>query len=361
MKIAFYYKCANNGIKTHVDALSQEYEKLGHEVKKIDQFSLGSYMLGNSAGGLSYGFDFSLRKIKKEVEDCDVLHIHHAATFSEFFLPFSSICSELNLINTFHIPAGKSLEGELRKMHIATLISLYAGRSKNFISVSAEIAEYIRQYCYGYDNGNNNNGTEIVIIPNGVDINRFHPALKNEEKGSKKKEKGVCIGYLGRLSPEKNKIGMIKAVKALELESGLDNVYLKIAGAGPLYNKIKRMEDEKIKVLGYVEDAPSFYRSLDVFLLPSKLEAQPIALLEAMASGLPVIATDVGDNKYFVRGNGIICGTSAKGIGAAIKEMLSEDMEKMGTESRRIVENGYTWDKIAERTLEVYKRDSPVR
>lgn len=360
MKIAFYYKCANNGIKTHVDALSHEFEKLGHEVKKIDQFSLGSYMLGNSSGGVSYGFDFSLRKIKKGVEDCDVLHIHHAATFSEFFLPFSSICSELNLINTFHIPAGNTLEGELRKMHIATLISLYAGRSKRFISVSAEIAAYIRQCCHGYDEGNNNNGTEIVIIPNGVDINRFHP-LKNEERKSKKERRGVCIGYLGRLSPEKNIISMIKAVKALTLESGLDNVYLKIAGTGPVYNKIKRMEDEKIKVLGYVEDAPSFYRSVDVFLLPSKLEAQPIALLEAMASGLPVITTDVGDNKYFVQGNGILCGTSAKEIGAAIKEMLSEDMERMGTESRRIVENGYTWDKIAERTLEVYKRDSQIR
>ena len=350
MKIAFYYKCANNGIKTHVDALSYEFERLGHEVKKIDQFSLGSYMLGNSSGGISYGFDFSLRKIKKEVEDCDVLHIHHAATFSEFFLPFSSICSELNIVNTFHIPAGSSLEGELRKIHIATLISLYAGRSKKFISVSAEIAEHIRRYCYGYGNGegDSNNGTEIVVIPNGVDINRFH-SLQKEEKASDKK--GVCIGYLGRLSHEKNIINMIKAVKAL----GLNNIRLKIAGTGPLYDKIKKMEDERIKVLGYVEDAPSFYRSLDIFVLPSKLEAQPIALLEAMASGLPVIATDVGDNKYLVHENGIICGTSAKEIGDAIEEMLRADMEKMGKESRRIVEHGYTWDKIAERTLEVYK------
>ena len=352
MKIAFYYKSANNGIKTHVDALLYEFEKLGHEVKKIDQFSLGSYMLGDPSGGISYGFDFSLRKIKKEVEDYDVLHIHHAATFSEFFLPFSSICSELNLVNTFHIPAGPSLEGELRKIHIATLISLYAGRSKKFISVSAEIAEYIRRYCNGYDDGDNNNGTETVVIPNGVDINRFHPhPREREEKENNKKEKCVCIGYLGRLSPEKNVINMIKAVRALES----DNICLKIAGTGPLYDKLKKMEDERIEGFGYVEDAPSFYRSVDVFLLPSKLEAQPIALLEAMASGLPIIATDVGDNKYFVQENGIICGTTAKEIGAAIKEMLRADMEKMGIESRRIVERDYTWDKIAERTLEVYR------
>ncbi len=354
MKIAFYHRSVSGGIKTHVEALTREFEKSGHEVKKIDQFSLGSYMLGNSSGGISYGFDLALRKIKKEVEDCDVLHIHHAATFSEFFLPFSSICAEHSLVNTFHIPAGDCLGGEFAKVLIATLASLYAGRSKKFISVSAEIAADIRRYSCGYDEDDNGNRTETVVIPNGVDITRFYP-LEEDEKARIKKEKGVCIGYLGRLSPEKNIINMIRAVKRLTSESGLDNIYLKIAGTGPLYEKIKKMEDERIKVLGYVEDAPSFYRSVDVFLLPSKLEAQPIALLEAMASGLPIIATDVGDNRYFVQGNGIICGASAKEISSAIKGILSEDLKKMGEESRRRVERDYTWDKIAERTLEVYK------
>ena len=350
MKIAFYHRTVSGGIKTHVEALSHEFEKLGHEVKRIDQFSLGSHMLGNPAGGISYGFDFALGKIKKEVEDYDVLHIHHAATFSEYFLPFSSICSEVNIVNTFHIQAGEGLSGEVAKTLISMLVTLYTGRSKKFISVSAEIAEYIRQHSYGYINGNSGNGTELVVIPNGVDVNRFHPAEK-DEKESNERGKSICIGYLGRLSPEKNVINMIKAVKGLDV----DNVCLKIAGAGPLYSKVKRLEDERIKVLGYVEDAPSFYRSVDIFLLPSKLEAQPIALLEAMASGLPIIATDVGDNKHFVRGNGIICGTSVKEIGAAIKSMVRENWEKMGVESRKLVERDYTWDKIAARTLDVYK------
>ena len=150
MKIAFYHRNVNGGIRTHVDALTYEFEKLGHEVKRIDQFSLGSYMLGNSTGGISYGFDFALKKIKKEVTDCDILHIHHSATFSEYFLPFSSICSDVNVVNTFHIQAGDGLGGEAAKTLIAMLVTLYTGRSKRFISVSAEIAEYIRQQCFGY-------------------------------------------------------------------------------------------------------------------------------------------------------------------------------------------------------------------
>ena len=179
MKIAFYHRTVSGGIKTHVESLSYELEKLGHEVKRIDQFSLGSYMLGNSAGGISYGFDFALKKIKKEVEYCDILHIHHAATFSEYFLPFSSICDTVNVVNTFHIQAGDNLSGEVAKTLISMLVALYTGRSKKFISVSAEIADYIRQHCYGYANGGNGNGTELVVIPNGVDINRFYPAERD--------------------------------------------------------------------------------------------------------------------------------------------------------------------------------------
>ncbi len=343
MKIAFYYRSVNGGIRTHVEALTRVFMQMGVEVKLINQYALGSFMLGNPSGGISYGFDFSLGKIKKEVEDCDILHIHHAATFSEFLLPFSSICSDCNIINTFHIPAGNNFEGEFAKALIATLASLYEGRSKKFISVSSEIAADIQRYCIE---------TETVVIPNGVDINHFHPRDSNiEGKKRKKRKSGIYIGYLGRLSPEKNIINMIKAVKTVMSEP----VYLKIAGTGPLYDRIKRLEDERIKVLGYVDDAASFYRSLDIFILPSKLEAQPIALLEAMASGLPVIATDVSDNKYYVHGNGILCGTTVKEIGAAIEEMLHSDLEKMGKESRRIVEQGYSWDKIATRTLEVYK------
>ncbi|MBN1761708.1 MAG: glycosyltransferase family 4 protein [Methanomicrobia archaeon] len=348
MKIAFYHRTVNGGIKTHVEALTHEFEKRGHEVKRIDQFSLGSHMLGNSAGGISYGFDFALKKIKKEVADCDVLHIHHAATFSEYFLPFSTICSEVNIVNTFHIQAGDGLGGEFAKTMIAMLAMLYTSRSKKFISVSVEIAEYIRQHCYGYASGENSYRTDLVVIPNGVDTTRFYPADSAERERNGRE---VCIGYLGRLSPEKNVINMIKAVKAQDI----DTVRLKIAGAGPLYSKVKRLEDDRIRVLGYVEDAPSFYRSVDAFLLPSKLEAQPIALLEAMASGLPVIATDVGDNKYFVRRNGILCGTTVNELGAAIQELLRRDMTKMGAESRKMVERDYTWDKIAARTLEVYK------
>jgi len=335
MKIAFYFRNVSGGIKAHVDSLSKEFEKRGNGVKKIDQFSLGSYMLGDF-----YGLDFSMCRIREEVKGCDVLHVHHAATFSEFLISLSEICDEIPVVNTFHIPIGSSFECALTKMVIVALARLYTNRSKKFISVSAQVAKILRRHSEN----------ETVVIPNGVDIDRFHPKEKDGSK-ERKTEKKICIGYLGRLSREKNIINMIKAMKMLDK----DSISFKIAGSGPLYNRIKSMEDGRIRVLGYVEDASSFYHSIDVFLLPSKLEAQPIVLLEAMASGLPIIATDVGDNEYFIENNGIFCGTSAKEIREAMEEILKEDLKKMGSLSRIKVEREYTWERIAEKTLQVYK------
>ena len=353
MRIAFYYRNVHGGIKTHVEALSKEFERRGHEVKKINQFSLDSLMVGNHKGGISYGFDIALKKIRREIEGFDILHIHHAATFSEFLMPFSSICSEISVINTFHIQIGEGFEGELARVLIGTLASLYAGRSKKFISVARTIAEEIRRYC--------NNETETVVIPNGVDIERFKPRweLETAEEGAEegccggRREEGeICIGYLGRLSHEKNVLNMVRAVKKLILEG--KRINLRIAGTGPLLKRLKKAENERIRVLGYVEDAPSFYRSIDIFILPSKLEAQPITILEAMASGLPIIASDVSDNRYYVQGNGILCGTSAREIKEAIEEILKEDLERMGRLSREKAKN-FTWDKVAEQTLDVYE------
>ncbi|MHC1636274.1 MAG: glycosyltransferase family 4 protein, partial [Candidatus Methanospirareceae archaeon] len=293
-------------------------------------------------GGISYGFDLSMRRLKEKLKDIDVLHIHHAATSSEFVIPFSEISEEIPIVNTFHIPISDPLRSIPVKMLIITLARLYSNHSRKFISVSEEVAKILRRYS---DN-------ETVVIPNGVDINKFRP----REDGKKQRDDGdgngrrVCLGYLGRLSREKNIVSMIKAVKMMKEE-----VFLKIAGTGPLYKKVKSMEDERIKVLGYVKDASAFYQSIDVFLLPSKFEAQPIALLEAMASGLPIVATDVGDNKYFIDGNGILCGTSAKEIKEAIEEIIKGDLQKMGSLSRKKIENDYSWEKIAQRTLKVYK------
>lgn len=325
MKIAFYFRNVPGGIKTHVDMLDKQIQLLGHETKIIDQSTLKSRMMGDF-----YGFENGASKIKEETSDCDILHIHHGATFSEFLLPSYSFTKEISIINTFHIPIGGGFQGVLSSSVIRLIAWRYSRISKAYISVSSNVASKIKRY------------NKTLTIPNGVDVGLFHPTDERVYD-----ENSIRFGYLGRLSPEKNVLTMIKAADELGIE-------LLIAGGGPLYERVKGCENERIKVLGYVDDASEFLRSIDVFVLPSHLEAQPIVLLEAMASGLPVIATDVGDNRFFIDDNGVLCGTSEDEIKSAITKILDNDLKTMARRSREVAEE-HTWRHVAEETIKVYQ------
>ena len=99
MKVAFYFRNVPGGIKTHVDMLVKHIQLLGHEAKIIDQNTLRSHMMGDF-----YGFENGALQIIEETMDCDILHIHHGATFSEFLLPSYNFTTPI--INTFHIHRG---------------------------------------------------------------------------------------------------------------------------------------------------------------------------------------------------------------------------------------------------------------
>jgi glycosyltransferase involved in cell wall biosynthesis len=142
---------------------------------------------------------------------------------------------------------------------------------------------------------------------------------------------------------------LIKACRELD-------VNLVIGGTGPLYSKMKGNENEKMKILGYVENTAFFLNSIDLFVLPSYAEACPITLLEAMACGKPVIATNVGDNRVLVREDwGRLCYPSVESIKTAISEMKGNDLEKMGKKARKFVAERYTWDHIAQKYEGIYK------
>jgi hypothetical protein len=102
---------------------------------------------------------------------------------------------------------------------------------------------------------------------------------------------------VGRLYPIKDPVLLLRAVGRLVAE-GLD-VEVDFAGVGPLDGALVQLAAElgmpdRLHLTGRVEDVPGFLAKLDIFVLPSELEAHPNALLEAMAAGLPCIATEVG-------------------------------------------------------------------
>jgi len=137
---------------------------------------------------------------------------------------------------------------------------------------------------------------KTLYIANGIDIDLFRP------NAARRTGDAIIVGTAAQLRPEKRLDVLLKAFAAV---SGGRNVRLHIAGDGSEMANLRRQAEElgispRVSFLGRVDNMPCFYRSLDIFALTSSTEQMPYSLLEATATGLPVLSTDVGDVREMV-------------------------------------------------------------
>ena len=143
---------------------------------------------------------------------------------------------------------------------------------------------------------------KIVVIYNSIDESRFKPRLKEEvRKELGIESNGKIIIYVGALIPRKGVEYLIRAMQ-LVIEK-IPNSILLVIGNGPEKEHLKFLSSqfglkENIQFLGHIPTnlLALYYNVSDVFVLPSFHEGHAMVLLEAMASGLPIIATNVGGN-----------------------------------------------------------------
>jgi glycosyltransferase involved in cell wall biosynthesis len=138
----------------------------------------------------------------------------------------------------------------------------------------------------------------LCFIPNGVDSTRFKPAFESEDVAGKRGDrKEWVIGTLAGLRSEKRLDRLIDVLAQIREHH---RVRLLIGGVGPLEQSLRahcerQGVQQAVEFVGFVKDAPAFLSVLDVFVLTSDTEQLPISMIEAMMSGLPVVASDVGD------------------------------------------------------------------
>jgi glycosyltransferase involved in cell wall biosynthesis len=131
----------------------------------------------------------------------------------------------------------------------------------------------------------------LTVIRNGVDTQTFRPRTDGRAGNE------VVVGYVGRLSPEKNPALFVRVVARLRAQRVPARFV--VIGDGPMRGELEALAEalavrDVVAFAGECRDMPARYRALDLLLLTSWHEGTPLALLEAMASGIPVVATDVG-------------------------------------------------------------------
>lgn len=140
---------------------------------------------------------------------------------------------------------------------------------------------------------------KVHVIPNGLDLTRFSPATQSHNPPT--------VGIVAHLTSVKNPARFVRVAALVHQE--MPDVRFVMVGGGVMRDELLALIDDLnlngvIELLGERPDVPELLRQMDVFVLTSNLEGTPNAVLEAMASGLPCVVTDVGDCRSLIEGSG---------------------------------------------------------
>jgi len=194
------------------------------------------------------------------------------------------------------------------------------------------------------------------VIPVGIDLNEFKPKDKNSERqkyGFSSTDK--IILFAGRLEWQKRVDLLIKVFKEISKEI---KAKLIIVGEGSKMDTLKALAgNSRIQFLGTLprNEVPDIINCADVLALCSEYEGMPTIVLETLACGIPVVSTDVGDARKAVL-NGKTGYLAERNIDDLKEKLLMvlEDSERFKHNCLEMAKQ-YSWDIIAERTLNVYK------
>jgi glycosyltransferase involved in cell wall biosynthesis len=199
---------------------------------------------------------------------------------------------------------------------------------------------------------------KVAVIPNGIDIAPFESAAPAIDFPGR-----LTLGMVARLDMNKGFGPLLHAL--VEVARHCPEILLIVAGEGPARNEIEEsianlQLQNNVRLLGTRKDMPELYASFNVFVLPSLNEGMPLTVLEAFASGLPVVATGIGAIPSVVQDgvSGILVDPGdVASLAAAILKLAREPelRARMGAAGGQKVRAEYTASSMAHRYLELYR------
>lgn len=208
---------------------------------------------------------------------------------------------------------------------------------------------------------------KIEIIPNGINLNKFLNFEGTEEKNNNyvrdNEPKKIILGTIGRLVPQKGQSVLIKALASIKDL----NFECLIVGKGLLKNRLnKQIKDlgleNKVKLIGSIQDVPKFLNSLDIFVFPSLWEGQGIVLLEAALMNLPIIASEVDGIKEVLNSEDayLVKAGDANDLAAKISWLInnldSVSVKARSAKLKNKIINKYSIAAITEDYQDIYKK-----
>lgn len=231
---------------------------------------------------------------------------------------------------------------------------------KHYIALSDELAAYLEQVVGAPT-------PRVTRIGNGVDAERFHPGQDRSLLPPGFAPAGTwVIGTVGRLEKVKDQLNLVRAFIRLT-ESAPDarqRLRLVLVGEGSLRMELESLLDsaglrDVAWLPGARDDVPELLRALDLFVLPSQAEGISNTILEAMACGLPVVATAVGGNVELVvdgETGRLVAANNPEALAAAMREFVEhpERMRACGAAGRQRVEERFSMEAMVTAYLKVY-------
>lgn len=349
---------APGGVQVHVRQLAAVLLGRGHEVLVL---APGSAPAGESFArvvgrpirvpyaGTVAPICFSWRSFHRirrflRVFEPDVVHVHEPFTPSTSMLV--TFAATAPVVATHHAHLERSRLMELA----APVLRTVRRRLSAQIAVSDAAAAFLSRAVPG----------PVDVIPNGVDVRRFAdpgpPAAGLP--GSRR------VLWVARLDPQKGFPVMVRAFARLASE--MDDVSLVVVGEGrdrDALGLLSAAERRRVAMLGRVvhEDLPPYHAAADVFASPATgQESFGITLVEAMAAGLPVVATDIPGYREVVTDqvDGLLVPPGDPGaLAAGLRRVLTEPgLASRLSAAGRLRAEGFSWDAVAPRVEEVYDR-----
>lgn len=340
------------GAETMCENLIYQLIKRGHEAVAVSLYTTHTAItdrLAQNGVKVYYldkkvGFDFSVfRKLSKifKKEKPDVVHTHLHVT--KYVVPLL-IGKKIKRVHTVHNVAQKESGKSGRVLNKFFF--------KNCRTVPVALSDLVQDsICKTYKI----KPEKVPVVFNGIDLDKCIP--KTDYRSGEK----IKILHIGRFYEQKNHVGLIKAFA--RFHESFPHSVLQLIGEG---EKRQEMEDlvkelsltKHVEFLGLQTNVYGYLHDADVFTLPSLYEGIPITLIEAMGTGLPIVATNVGGVPDMLKDgeSGLLTEVDEEKIAQAFLEMAKdEDLRKRLGEQAKAASVAFSAEQMTEKYLEIYK------